>query len=247
MARILALDLETTGVETASCHVTEIGAALYDPERRAVLATFASLCRLPVGCPFPEHVQKLTGILPTDLEEFGVPLPNVLLSLGRLCVEHQVERLLGHNGRSFDAEVLRAEIARFVAPPPEILLLTKLPWLDTLEDLPLPDETTSRRLGHLAADHGLPPSPWAHRALLDALQSLRLMECYPLDEVLRRADSPVSIVQAVVTFQENQKAKSLGFQWDAPERRWIKRVKELDADRLRQRAKEIGLELRKVA
>lgn len=245
--RLLALDLETTGTETSSCRITEIGAALYCSERRSVLSTLSLMIDVPSSVPYPENVQKLTGITSADLTEFGEDLPNALLQLGNLCSVHRVERLVGHNSRGFDAEVLRAEIARLVAPPPEILLLTKLPWIDTLEDLPLPDETTSRRLGHLAADHGLPPSPWAHRALFDALQSLRLLECYPLDEVIRRADSPTVTVQAVVTFEENQKAKDLRFSWEPSTKRWVKKVKECDADALRKKAEAIGAKLRRVA
>lgn len=234
--RLLAVDLETTGTETASCRITEIAGALYCSARRSVLSTLSLMIDVPSSVPYPENVQKLTGITSADLSEFGEDLPNALLQLGNLCSIHRVERLVGHNSRGFDAEVLRAEIARLVAPPPEILLLTKLPWIDTIEDLPLPDETTSRRLGHLAADHGLPPSPWAHRALFDALQSLRLLECYPLDEVLRRADSPTVTVYAhQLPFERRAEASKLRFRW-SPETHgkvWFKEVKEIDLDKLK--------------
>jgi DNA polymerase III alpha subunit (gram-positive type) len=248
--RLLALDLETTGVDRAVSRITEIGAALYDTERRQVLVTLNTFVRIPPGVEFPERVQKLTGITPADLEEFGGDLPDVLLELGTLAVEHDVRRLVGHNAKSFDREMLLAEIDRLVVRPPAIVALAGLPWIDTIEDLPLPDSTTSRRLEHLAADHGLSPNGFAHRALFDALQSLRLMGCYPLEDVVRRADSPTTIAQAVVGFSDNDKARQLGFTFNPPwkpGKHWVKRIKDCDAEELRRRASEIGLELRRVA
>lgn len=246
--RIAVIDTESTGVNPSTARIIEIGLAIYDVPRRAVLELYSTLCELPPKVELPPQITTLTGITQADLDEFGVPLPDALLQVATICALHRVERLAGHNARGFDAPLISAEVTRLAALREEIIAFAKLPLIDTLEDLPLPDSTTSRRLGHLVADHGIAPCPWGHRALLDALWSLRLLECYPIDEVIRRADSPTTVMQALVSFDTNHLAKSLGFGWEpAPAKRWVKRVKRCDEERLLARAKEIGLELRSVA
>jgi len=234
--RFLALDLETTSKIPAEARVTEIGAALWDVARRQVLQTISITVELPVKVEYPDEVQRLTGITAADVEEFGEPLPDALLRVARICVAHGVERLVGHNGRRYDSEVLRLEVARFSVVPPEIRALLALPWIDTLEDIAYPEEMTCRKLPHLAADHGF-LNPFPHKALPDAWTALKIMECYDLDEILRRADSPAVVLHSRHAFGDNDKAKSLGFKWK-PElgKRWLRATKELDLEGLRQKA-----------
>jgi DNA polymerase-3 subunit epsilon len=234
--RIALLDLETTGLDPATCRITELGAVIYDTDRRAILQTLDYLCELPSGFEIPAPMVELNGITQADCEEFGHALPDVLLGLGRLCTAHRVEWLCGHNLRRFDREFLAAEIGRMVAVPDEIRALLALPVIDTKEDLPFGPSVTSTRLVHLAAEHGF-VNPFPHRALFDVVTTLRLLQAYPLDVVLARAASPTVTVYAhALPFDRKDEAKALRFYWDGPAKLWKKDVKELDIEALRKAA-----------
>ena len=102
-----------------------------------------------------------------------------------------------------------------------------------MTDLPLPEDLKTRKLSHLAADHGF-LNPFPHRALFDALTSLRLLSSYPLEEVIRYAGAPaVTLVAWNLPFERKDEAKNAGFQWDPAARRWFKTVKDFQVDALR--------------
>lgn len=234
--RIALLDLETTGLDPATCRITEVGAIVYDTDRRAILQTVDHLCELPPRVEIPASVVELNGITEADCEEFGHPLPDVLLGLGRLCAAHRVDWLCGHNLRRFDREFLSAEIGRMVAVPGEIKALLTLPVIDTKEDLPFASSVTSTRLVHLAAEHGF-VNPFPHRALFDVVTTLRLLQAYPLDVVLARAASPTVTVYAhALPFDRKDEAKNLRFYWDAAAKLWKKDLKEMELEALRKSA-----------
>lgn len=232
MSRLLALDLETTDLAIATARVTEVAVALYDVDRRQVLSTHSAYIRLPEGVAIPEKIQRITGIREEDTSEFGVFLPDALLQVSRLAAEHHVDRLVGHNLRAFDLGILRAEVARMSAVPAEVRALLELPTIDTMEDPPYPEEMSCRKLLHLAAEHGFLPAG-SHRALNDALTSLRLLTCYPLDEVLRRADSPTITVYAhQLPYDRRGEAQAMGFRWrpESHGKVWWKAFKECEFD-----------------
>lgn len=242
--RILGIDLETSGLSPASDFIVEIGAAFWDTERETAIEAGGFLIRLPGGVALDPRITKLTGITPADLEEWGGDLPDTLLRIGAMCQKHGVSYITAHNGRAFDREFLRAAVARLAASRPEIDNLLSLPWLDTQEDLPFPEEMKTRKLSHLAAEHGF-LNPFSHRALFDVMTSLRLLSCYPLEEVIRRAQADVVTVIALVPFDRRQEAKDAGFFWDAQAKQWTKRVKDFevgDLDFLPFKVREIGRE-----
>jgi DNA polymerase III epsilon subunit-like protein len=158
------LDLETTGLSPTDDRIVEVGAVLYDTTRDKVLAVMSRL----VQCEIAPYVG--TGLTPDDLIEFGLPIEAVLEELQALCCK--AERLVGHNGRSFDARFLRAEAGRLGITAAAFL---DLPWYDTYRDLPVLKAGT---LGVMAEMHGIQHG-WGHRALFDAMTSLRLLARYP--------------------------------------------------------------------
>lgn len=234
--RLLAIDLETNGLDPRKDRIIEIGAALWDTERKAALQARSHLIHPPAGTDeafLEERITKLTGITFDDLVEFGEPFPDVARPLGQLCEDAEVRFLVGHNAREFDRSFLLAELGRFGCEGTWAEALAQLPWLDTMTDLPLPEDLKARKLSHLAADHGF-LNPFPHRALFDALTSLRLLASYPLEEVIRFAEAPaVTLVAWNLPFERKDEAKNAGFQWDAAGRRWIKTVKDFQVDATR--------------
>jgi DNA polymerase-3 subunit epsilon len=246
--KICALDFESTGVDVATARVIEIGAALYDSDRRAVLATLAILV-IPPSTEIPPEITELTGLTPEDLRQFGLLPAEAFARLASFVKQGEVESFVGHNCTTFDAPLLRAEIKRCVAAP-QLAPLTALPWIDTISDLD-PRRLKpggSMRLSYLAADHGF-LNPFPHRALGDCLTVLKILEQHPLDVVLERARSPLIVLEAVGTFEQNEAKKSLGFRWEKVDtgevfpKKWVKLVKACDRPELEARAKELRLRL----
>lgn len=231
--RVLAIDFETSGLEPSKDRIIEIGCALWDTDRKVVLEAAGFLLRLPIDVKLDPVITKLTGITPGDLEEFGGDLPDSLLRIARSCVKAGVSRLVGHNAKAFDRAFLLAEIGRLAVVPPEVQALAALPWLDTMTDLPVPEEMKARKLVHMAADHGF-LNPFPHRALFDALTCLRLLSSYPFDEVVRYADAPVVTLSAWgLPFDRKQEAKDAGFSWDATRKVWFRKVKDFQVAEVR--------------
>ncbi len=235
--RVLAIDFETTGLDPRAHRIIEIGAALWDTDRKSVLQVRSALIVPPSGADptaIDPIVEKHTGIRHEDLIEFGETFPDVARALGQLCEDADVRFLVGHNAREFDRSFLLAELGRFGCEGSWAEALARLPWLDTMTDLPLPEDLKTRKLSHLAADHGF-LNPFPHRALFDALTSLRLLSSYPLEEVIRYAEAPaVTLVAWNLPFERKDEAKNAGFQWDAAGRRWLKTVKDFQVDALRE-------------
>ncbi len=215
MSRILAIDLETTGLDAKADLIIEVGAAVWDTDRKAVLATRSTFIS---GVAVKPEITAITGITQADIDEWGQPLDNVLAMLDGLG--HGVDYYAGHNARAFDRLFLGDRIV-------------DRPWLDTMTDLPLPEGMKARALSHLAAEHGF-LNPFPHRALFDALTSLRLLACYPIEEVVRYALAPtVTLAAYGLPFERKDEAKSAGFQWDAARKVWTKTVKDFQAPALK--------------
>lgn len=233
--RILAFDTETTGLDPQKDRITEFGWALWQTESASPLVVGGGLVRRggPSEPVVSAEITKLTGITEEMREEFGAFLPDRLSEMANVIERHRPERIAAHNAE-FDRSFLMAELERVVSFPRKGLF-AGLRWIDTKTDLPVGDDSTSSRLNHLAADHGF-VNPFRHRAAFDALTACLLLQKYPLDEVLRRADSPTVTVYAhQLPFERRTEASKLRFRW-SPETHgkvWFKEVKECDLDRLR--------------
>ncbi len=102
------------------------------------------------------------------------------------------------------------------------------PVIDTMIDLPFDEKIHgSKKLTHLAATHGF-LNPFPHRAVFDVLTMLKMASYYDLKTILARNASPTVTVVARVSFDDKDKAKALGFHWEATSKTWEKRYKEID-------------------
>jgi ATP-dependent DNA helicase DinG len=151
---IVALDLETTGLDIRSDQIIEIGAVKFQGSE--ILDEWQTL--VYPGCSIPSYISQLTGLRNKDVEHAprsGDVLPGLRRFLGDMP-------LLGHN-IGFDVEFLQAAGLRLRNP-----LIDTYSVASTL----LPD-TPRYSLSALAALYNI-PTDGAHRALNDTYMSVSL-------------------------------------------------------------------------
>jgi DNA polymerase-3 subunit epsilon len=100
----------------------------------------------------------------------------------------------------------------------------EIKWIDTLSDIDYPPHCGSRKLTYLAADHGF-INPFAHRAVFDVLTMMRVLDQYPITEIIETMNQPTYIIQAVVSFQDKELARERFFRWNGVKRMWLRSMK----------------------
>lgn len=240
---ILAIDCETSGLNTATDRIVELGYCLFDVDRKALVLSGGAYV---TGVPISPEIERITEIRPDWLAQFGRPLGDLLRQLNKLATS--AVALAAHNVE-FDRTVLREESKRCDPLLGGFGPLFEHTWIDTMVDLPFKTEPESKKLRYLALDLGLPPTI-AHRAQFDAITCAQLLGRFDFDEVLARALSPCTILRADVSFDDKDKAKALGFRWQTIDgvekvftKAWVKRVKNCDASQLHEAARAAGVRL----
>jgi len=170
---LLGIDLETTGLDPQCCEVIEVGAVLWDTAVSQPIKIYSTVVK--PKSPIPPEITGLTGITNEMVERFGTPWDTVLKTLQKL--QEDCDYLVGHNAKHFDSECLAYHGMAFTKP-----------WIDTITDLPYPEAITTRKLTHLAAEHGF-INPFPHRAVTDVLTTLRILSTYPDDEIEKYAQA----------------------------------------------------------
>jgi DNA polymerase-3 subunit epsilon len=225
--RLLGLDFETTGLDTSKERITEAGIVLWETEGQQPLTTIGVFYWDDSYPCLPQEVVKLTGLTDDILREFGTPPKPNLEWLEGYSRRHGVQYIVAHNGENFDKPLLMAELTRHGVDAPT---LRSLPWIDTRTDIPFPSEPDSRRLKHLAGDHGF-LNPFEHRAVFDVMTMMRVLAHYDIQKVIEYSKIPFVTVRALVSFDDRQKAKDLRYSWEkigekTYPKMWVKRVKE---------------------
>ena len=158
---IIALDLETTGLNPRNDQILEIGAARI--RKGQVEETYAAFIR--IGKPIPEFIVGLTGIT-DEMADGGLLLSKALAEFQAFCGEAPI---LGHN-IPFDYGFLKQNYANigqnFDREGIDTLTIAK----KFLPELP------SRSLEALCRHYGIRQEK-KHRAYEDAISSYRLYEC----------------------------------------------------------------------
>lgn len=221
---LLALDFETTGLNTAEDHVIEVGAVIYSTNLDQTLQMSGYFVDHEV--PIPEIITQITGIRRSMIDKFGVSSKQALSQL--LNMVEEVDAIVGQNIVDFDIPLARAWAQREGEVWPERLLI------DTKTDLP---GVQSKHLGYMAADAGF-LNPFPHRAVSDCLTVLKLIARHngkdlptTFDDVVVRAKSPRLTIAAQVDFDHNKLAKERKYIWHPERRVWYKQIKEIDLDR----------------
>jgi DNA polymerase-3 subunit epsilon len=248
--RILGIDVETTGLDTGKDRVIEIGAVVYDTEHKLPLELFSSFVIPgdPAEFKLPPEITELTGIQQDWVVAYGKSFEQAATYLEKLLIQrHDVDYVMAHNGENFDRPIILAELARANLMDHS---LTRLPWIDSRTDLPHKREPESRRLKHLALDHGF-INPFEHRAVFDVLTMLRVAGHYDWDEIVELSNVPWVTVRALVNYDDREKAKRLRYSWEKIGTRtypklWVKKIRANQLEREQELAKKEGFEIVKI-
>lgn len=237
---VLGYDLESTGLLVNEDRIIEVGAVLYDTDLRAPLEVFNSFVR--PRDPLPEGYTSPTGIKGEWLVKYGISLPDAFGRVQHMIAAGDPVAVIAHNGIGFDKPLTIAELARHQIIGHE---LETLHLVDTRQDLPFIKEPTSRKLVHLAAEHGI-LNPFEHRAIFDVMTMLRLLDHFDFAAVLENSKQPLVTLRALVTYQmekERQGAKELRYAWDGIKKLWTKQVRENAVERETAAAAEKGFDV----
>lgn len=216
---VLGYDLETTGLLVDQDRIIEIGAIIYDTALKVPLEIFSSFVRAPGLAP--DYISP-TGIKAEWLMKYGISLPDAFGHVQRMIAMSDPVAIVAWNGEAFDKPFTIAELRR------EIIIghgLETTHWIDPMVDLSFEKKSSSRKLGHVAADHNF-LNPFAHRATFDVLTMLQIMDHYQFPEVLARSKLPWIEVRCCVAKPDRQKAKDLRYGWDGDRVMWTKKIKE---------------------
>lgn len=251
--RVLGLDFETTGFDTANDRITEIGFVIWETDTGTPLRLMNELVFEPSMLErfTPETVammKRVCGLTPEMLKEFGVAPQHALTYLDEECAEHGVEYIVAHNGANYDRPLLVTELDRHKLDSPT---LRSIPWIDTRTDLPFDEEPDSRKLKHLAGDHGF-LNPFAHRAVFDVLTMLRVLGNYDIAKVIEYAKQPSVVMRAMVGYDERDKAKAQRYSWEklgdkSFTKCWVKLVKEGQKEKEIESCKTAGFKIVQIA
>jgi DNA polymerase-3 subunit epsilon len=213
---VLGLDTETTGLEPEPDRIIEIAAVLWDWDTKIPVQMISILVDHEIE--IPEEIVKLTGITPEMILKYGILEEEACERLW--TIRMLADYTMAHNAK-FDRGFIEA--ARVRTGQGE----WQVPWLCSMEDIKYPEGVKTRNLTHLAAEHGF-VSPWKHRSLFDVLTMLKIASNYDLDAIIARSKEPVIYVQALVTYNDNQKAKDFNFRWNPDKKIWWKGQKQSD-------------------
>ncbi len=211
---VLGLDFETTGVDPRKDDIIEVGAVVWDVDKKKPAAIYSDL--IPADRPLSDEVMKVTGLTDDDLRRFGQPQDVVFKKLSNLAGKCQY--IVAHNGNKFDKLFLERLLQQ--QPLPNF----NLPWIDTLTDIPYPDSIVTRKLSYLAAEHGF-LNMFNHRAVFDVLTMMKVVSQYDFNHILKTLNSPMLKIVAQVTYDEKAKAKDMGFRWDPNQRVWYMEIR----------------------
>lgn len=210
------LDFETSGLIATQDRITEIGWVIYDPLAKKPLSIHSELVWDKSYPPLTNFITELTGITNSDLEKYGIEPKEAIGTL--LADIKKCTHVVAHNA-PFDKSFLHHEQVRQGRIPIDV------PWIDTSKDVPYPKNITTRKLVHLAAEHGF-VNPMAHRAVTDVLTMLKILGSYDAQEVINWSISPTVKIKAMVTRENKDLAKERGYRWDSPSVAWFKEIKE---------------------
>jgi len=223
----LGIDFETTGLSSTNDHITEIGAVIWDTDTKQPVKMMNELLYWP-DMEVSSFITKLTGITKEMCEKWGADPASAAEKFNNMfdCADYA----MAHNA-PFDKGFYEDCLCKRTGIDPR-----SIKWIDTRTDIPYPEETESRKLGHLAMQHGF-LNPFPHRAMTDVLTMLKVASHYNPEDIIGYQDAETLEIRAMVTFNNKEKAKARGFKWSgSPRKIWTKNIKDFQLDKEKEEA-----------
>ena len=209
MDLVCIFDSETTSMDPTTGVAIEVAAVSYSVKHHAVVEAFSRVMETADTNPL-EHINHIpSGILRLG---YGKPMD------AWTCIQNVAagcEAILAHNS-DFDRQWVPKLSVNFLATP----------WIDTLAiDWPKQSRPGSSLI-NLALDHGLGVVD-PHRALQDCLLLARLLTRvaelgHDVETILAKGLRPRGTVEAIVSYEDRDKAKEHGFHWDQKTKKWTR-------------------------
>ncbi|MDX2469553.1 MAG: exonuclease domain-containing protein [SAR324 cluster bacterium] len=219
---VLGIDVETTGLDSEVDFVIEIGAVLWDVEKKIPVKIFSEMILEKKDMVVSKEIAQLTGIDTETLQAFGVPATSRLFKdLDWMC--ERADYFVAHNA-PFD----KGFMTKFYERNAEVF--PDKPWIDTVQDVPYPKHIKQKNLIYLSAVHGF-VNPFSHRAVTDVLSMLKLLANYDMQKIAISAQATTLEIIAKVSFAEKDLAKDAGFRWKPETKQWFIQIKEPDFDK----------------
>lgn len=238
--QVILIDTETTGLDTSTERIIEIGAQVVD-ENWDIINSLSCLVKGDDFPPLTDDIQRITGITQEELNKRGLPVEDAW-SLLEDMITPDVNYAIAFN-RAFDEAIYKAEMARYAFNMvPGLNWLSQIPWLCAMADIESNYMYRSWKLSHLALEYGVTVNPKElHRAINDVelmRQMLKATGTTPT-KMYEFQQIPWVFVRAVIPapWEDGGKGKNeaqkLGYSWevakgtDGPkfEKAWIKRIK----------------------
>jgi DNA polymerase-3 subunit epsilon len=228
---VLGYDTETTGLNVSEDHITQVGAVLFDTDAKYPVVQFTAFLKGPHLPPLLPEIVELTKITNTMIDRWGHP-PHAVLSQIEALME-RADAVVAHNGNLFDKPMHESNCKRHGLKPIEKL------WIDTSCDIEFPAHIQTRRLSHLAGDHGF-LNPFPHNALADVLTMLNIADRYDWAKIVEYAKAPTLTIRADSTFQQKELCKKQNYRWNAEQKIWTKSIKQFQLEEVKKAAMQAG-------
>jgi len=205
--QILVLDVETSGLDAAKDRVIEVAAAVYSLEHRAMVRARSWLIAGETN-----EAESVNGIPPALLSK-GIDFDVVSRSI-REIASRECQAIVAHSA-DFDRKWFSPDVQA-------------LPWVCSMRDLTWPRSATSKSLVALALAHGVGVSA-AHRALDDVMTLVRVFERAQelgadVPAMIASALRPKVRVVSLAPFEDRERVKAAGFEWNAAKREWWRKM-----------------------
>jgi DNA polymerase-3 subunit epsilon len=220
--------VETTGLDNKKDKIVEIGCKLYDFKNNTSLGELSLIVRPKGEYSIHPEAEKLHGINANIIEKYG--FSTEIWEIIKIMAT-KADAFMAHNAL-FDQGFLQHIDGIFKDKP----------WINTMTDISYPPNITTRKLTYIAAEHGI-VNPNAHRALDDVNTMILIARNYDIDILVKRSNAKTITIQAIVNFDNKQKAKDARFRWDANNKRWIKEIKDFELEDLK---KSVEFEIKEI-
>jgi DNA polymerase III epsilon subunit-like protein len=185
---IVAVDVETTGLDKEKDQVVELGAILYDTELERVISSFGKIYKAEVW----GEEAALCHQIPKETSDSMPLVGSEQFDPWEVISGDMAKYVVAHNARHDYAFVTK------VWPS-----FKRRPWLCTKEGIPHKEKVmlgrvASTRLGHLCVDYHITMGSW-HQAVADAEACARLASKHDLDAAYERK---IALKYRLVTYGE---------------------------------------------